>query len=45
MKKQNSRKMRRGLGLSRTTSNAPTSESEECQEKKKSKKLKTYLNK
>ena len=39
-------KMRRGLGTSRTTLNIPTSESYECQkEKRKSKKLKTYLNK
>ena len=37
-------KMRRGLGTSRTTLNIPTSESYECQkEKRKSKKLKTYL--
>ena len=40
------KKMRRGLGTSRTTLNIPTSESEGCQkEKRKSKKLKTYFNK
>ena len=39
-------KMRRGLGTSRTTLNVPTSESYGCQkEKRKSKKLKTYLKK
>ena len=39
-------KMRRGLGTSRTTLNMPTSESQGCQkEKRKSKELKTYLNK
>ena len=36
-------KMRRGLGTSRTTLNAPTSESQGCQKKKKNNKLKTYL--
>ena len=37
-------KLRRGLGTSRTTLNVPTSKSYGCQkEKKKSKKLKTYL--
>ena len=36
------KKMRRGLGTSRTTLNIPTSESEGCQkEKRKSKKLNT----
>ena len=36
--------MRRGLGTSRTTLNIPTSKSQGCQkEKRKSKKLKTYL--
>ena len=46
MKKQEFKKMRRGLGTSRTTLNVPTSESEGCQkEKTKIKKLKTYLNK
>ena len=39
-------KMGRGLGTSRTSLNIPTSESQGCQkEKRKSKKLKTYLNK
>ena len=39
-------KMRRGLGISGTTLNIPTSKSSGCQkEKRKSKKLKTYLNK
>ena len=38
------KKMRRGLGTSGTTLRVPTSESKECQkEKRKSKKLKTYL--
>ena len=39
------KKMRRGLGKSGTTLNIPTSESQGCQkeEKKKSKKLNTYL--
>ena len=46
MKKQEFRKMRRGLGTSRTSLNVPTSESKGCQkEKRKNKKLKTYLNK
>ena len=36
--------MRRGLGTSRTTLNVTTSDSQGCQkEKRKSKKLKTYL--
>ena len=40
------KKMRRGLGTSGTTLNIPTSESQGWQkEKRKSKKLKTYLNK
>ena len=40
------KKMRRGLGTSRTTLNVPTSESKGCQkEKRKSKKFKTYLKK
>ena len=44
--KQEFKKMRRGLGTSRATLNVPTSESYGCQkEKRKSKKLKTYLNK
>ena len=44
MKTQEFRKMRRGLGTSKTTLNIPTSESQGCQkEKRKSKKLKTYL--
>ena len=44
MKKQEFKKMRRGLGTSRTTLNVPTSESQRCQkEKRKSKRLKTYL--
>ena len=39
-------KMRRGLGTFRTTLNIPTSESQGCQkEKRKNKKLKTYLKK
>ena len=42
MKKQEFRKVRRGLGTSRTTLNIPTSESWGCQ-KEKSKKWKTYL--
>ena len=43
MKKQEFKKMRRGLGTSGTTLNVPTSESEGCQkEKRKSKKLKTF---
>ena len=46
MKKQEFKKMRRGLGTCSTTVNVPTSESQGCQkEKRKSKKLKTYLNK
>ena len=40
------KKMRRGLGTSGTTLSIPTSKSQECQkEKRKSKKLKNYLNK
>ena len=39
-------KMTRGLGTSRTSLNVPTSKSLRCQkEKRKSNKLKTYLNK
>ena len=39
-------KMRRGLGTSGTSLNTPTSKSKGCQkEKRKSKKLNTYLNK
>ena len=46
MKKQEFKKMRRGLRTSRTSLNVPTSESLGNQkEKRKSKKLKTYLNK
>ena len=38
------KKIRRGLGTSRTTLNIPTSESEGCQkEKRKNKKLQNYL--
>ena len=44
MKKQEFKNMRRGVGTSRTTLDIPTSESQGCQkEKRKSKKLKTYL--
>ena len=44
MKKQEFKKLRRGLGTSGATLNIPTSESEGCQkEKNNSKKLKTYL--
>ena len=44
MKKQEFKNMRRGLGTSSTTLNIPTSESLGSQkEKRKSKKLKTYL--
>ena len=44
MKKQEFKKMRRGLGTSGTTLNVPTSKSQGCQkEKRKSKKPKTYL--
>ena len=40
------KKMKRGLGTSRTSLNVPTSESQRCQkEKRKSKKLKDYLKK
>ena len=46
MKKQEFKNMTRGLGTSRTPLNIPTSESLGCQkEKRKSKKVKTYLNK
>ena len=46
MKKQEFKKMKRGLGTSGTTLKVPISESQGCQkEKRKSKKLKTYLNK
>ena len=46
MKKQEVKKMRRGLGTSRTTLNVPTSESQRYQkEKRKSKNLKIYLKK
>ena len=45
MKKQEFKKLRRGSGTSGTTLNIPTSESQGCQkEKRKSKKLKYYLN-
>ena len=44
MKKQEFKKMRRALGISRTTLNIPTFKLYGCQkEKRKSKKLKTYL--
>ena len=46
MKEQEVKKLRRGLGTSRTTLNVPTSESYGCQkEMRKRKKWKTYLNK
>ena len=46
MKKQEFRKMKRGLGISRTTLNVTTSESQGCQkEKGKNMKLKVYLKK
>ena len=46
MKKKQLGKMRRGLGTSRTSLNIPTSESQGCQkERRKNKKLKTYLKK
>ena len=46
MKKQEFKKVRRGLGTSGTTLNVPISESLGCQkEKRKSKKLKAYLKK
>ena len=46
MKKLEFKNIRRGLGTSRTTLNIPKSESQACQkEKRKSKKLKTYLKK
>ena len=45
MKKQECKKMKRGLGTSGAILNVPTSESQGYQkEKNKSKKLKTYLN-
>ena len=44
MKKQVFKKMRRGLGTSRISVNVPAPESYRCQkEKRKNKKLKTYL--
>ena len=44
MKKQEFKKMRRALGISRTTLNIPTSKLQGCQKKKrKSKKLKADL--
>ena len=44
MKKQEFKKMRKGLGTSRTTLSIPTSASQGCKkEKRKSKKLRTYL--
>ena len=44
MKKQEFKKMRRGLGTSGTSLNILTSKSKGCQkEKRKSKRLKTYL--
>ena len=46
MKKQEFKKMMRGLGTSGTTLNVPTPKSYRCQkEEMKSKKLKTYLKK
>ena len=46
MTKQEFKKMRRGLGTSRTTLNVLTSKSQGCQkEKRNSKKWKTYLKK
>ena len=46
MKKQEFKKMKRGLGTSRTTLNVPISESYRSQKgKRKSKKLKNYLKK
>ena len=46
VKKREFKKMRRGLGNCGTTLNVPISESQGCQkEKRKSKKLKTYLKK
>ena len=46
MKKQEFKKTRRGLETSRTTLNIPKFKTEACQkEKRKSKKLKTYLKK
>ena len=45
-RKKEFKKIRRGFGTSRTSLNIPTSESQGCQkEKRKSKKLKTYVNK
>ena len=43
MKKQEFKKMSRGLGTSGTFLNVSTSESYGCQKKRKSKKWKTYL--
>ena len=44
IKKQEFKKMRRRLGTYKTTLNVPTFESQGCQkEKRKTKKLKTYL--
>ena len=44
MKKQELKNMMRGLGTSGTSLSAPTSKSQGCQkDKRKSKKLKTYL--
>ena len=46
MRKQEFKRMRRGLGISRTSLNVPTSKSLGCQkEKRKSKEMKTYLKK
>ena len=46
MKKQEFKNLKRGLGTSRTSLNILTSDSLGCQkENRKSKKLKTYLNK
>ena len=46
MKKQEFKNIRRGLGTFQTTLNIPKSESQACQkEKRKSKKLRTYLKK
>ena len=45
MKKQEFKKMKRGLGTSGTTLNIPISELWECQKENNNKKLKTYLNK
>ena len=46
MKKQEFKKLKRGIGTSKTTLNIPTSKPLGCQkEKTKNKKLKTYLKK